>query len=209
MAWTIVTSPDASVLEKVVAGGYMVVEGAAHATVAVGTAVAAGEVVAPYAGAAVATVQTTAVAHPTVAAMVEGVAETAVECSMTGGGCGVADYAVGAITAGVAHRLSTPHGNSIASNRPQHGYEIYELESGNVVKTGISGQPLNQNGTSPRANQQVNTFNRNAGETLYGARVVAPNIPDRATALQWERNNTQRLFDEGNLMQFHKLPRPR
>lgn len=41
--------------------------------------------------------------------MVGGVAETQVECSMTGGGCGVADYAVGALTAGVAHRLSTPN----------------------------------------------------------------------------------------------------
>jgi hypothetical protein len=29
----------------------------------------------------------------------------------------------------------------------------------------ISGQPLNQNGTSPRANQQVNAFNRDAGES--------------------------------------------
>lgn len=41
-----------------------------------------------------------AAAHPT--AIAGGLAETAVECGMTGGGCTVADYAWGAATAGVA-----------------------------------------------------------------------------------------------------------
>ncbi|MBE2201483.1 MAG: RHS repeat-associated core domain-containing protein, partial [Anaerolinea sp.] len=106
MALTIVTSPDASVLEKVAAGGYMFVEGTAHAAVAMGTAVATGQVVAPYAGAAIAAAQTTAVAHPTAAAVMGGVMETAGECALTGGGCTVVDYLVGGATAGVAHRLS-------------------------------------------------------------------------------------------------------
>lgn len=32
------------------------------------------------------------------------------------------------------------HGNSKLSTKPQHGYEIYTMETGDVVKTGISGQ---------------------------------------------------------------------
>ncbi len=57
-----------------------------------------------------------AAAHPTANAMAEGLAETAVECSLTGGNCTLLDYAVGAITAGAAHRLSTPC--SFSANTP-------------------------------------------------------------------------------------------
>jgi len=55
------------------------------------------------------------------------------------------------------------HGNSKLSTKPQHGYEIYNTETGDVVKTGISGQKLNLNGTSPRANSQVNKLNTSIG----------------------------------------------
>jgi RHS repeat-associated protein len=98
------------------------------------------------------------------------------------------------------------HGNSKLSTKPQHGYEIYEIESGDVVKTGISGQSLNKNGTSPRATGQVNALNRRDGPGTYDARIVAPGIPGRAAALDWERNNARRLFDEGNSMREHRRP---
>ena len=103
---------------------------------------------------------------------------------------------------------STPnqnvHGNSAQSTKPQHGYEIYDKKTGDVVKTGISGQPLNQNGTSPRANSQVNAW----GSDQYGARVTAPYIPNRADALSWERANATRLWNEGNSMSKHVRPAP-
>jgi len=101
-----------------------------------------------------------------------------------------------------------PHGNSKLSKKPQHGYEIYDLETGDVVKTGISGQKLNQNGTSPRANRQVNAFNKAAGRPQYGARVVTENMPDRITALDWERQNALRLFNEGHSLSKHVYPAP-
>lgn len=100
------------------------------------------------------------------------------------------------------------HGNSKASTKTQHGYEIYNTKTGGVAKTGISGQPLNKNGTSPRANQQVNKFNKEIGEQLYDARVVKTNMPDRATALDWEKKNTNRLYSEGNPMNKHVRPIP-
>ena len=62
--------------------------------------------VTPYIYAGAAAVETTAAAYPTTAAVVGGIAETAAECSLTGGGCGFADYFVGGATAGIAHRLS-------------------------------------------------------------------------------------------------------
>lgn len=101
-----------------------------------------------------------------------------------------------------------PHGNSKTSTKPQHGYEIYNSETGDVVKTGISGQPLNKNGTSPRANIQVNKLNKAVGYSLYEARVVEVDIPNRALALEWEKNNALRLWREGNSMSIHKKPQP-
>ncbi len=61
------------------------------------------------------------------------------------------------------------HGNSNASEKSQHGYEIFEKKTGDVAKTGISGQELNQNGSSPRANQQVNAWNKEAGYDKYAS----------------------------------------
>ena len=69
------------------------------------------------------------------------------------------------------------HGNSLRSTKPQHRYEIYNTETGEVVKTGISGRPLNMDGTSPRANTQVNALNRRDGADIYSARVVEKDLP--------------------------------
>src|SRR5690554_6080630 len=54
------------------------------------------------------------------------------------------------------------------------------------IKIGISGQPLNKNGTSPRANSQVNNWNKAAGYDKYAANVVKTNMPGREIALNWE-----------------------
>ena len=79
------------------------------------------------------------------------------------------------------------HGNSKASTKPQHGYEIFEKETGKVAKTGISGQPLTNGGTtSPRALSQVNKLNKSLGEAVYDYRIVVKDIPNRAEALKWE-----------------------
>jgi hypothetical protein len=105
-------------------------------------------------------------------------------------------------------RLGSPHGNSKTSMKSQHGYEIYEISTGDVVKTGISGQPLNKNGSSPRANRQVNALNVAEGYDRYGARVVETGMPGRTAALKWERANASRLYGAGNSMRIHRRPRP-
>ena len=99
-----------------------------------------------------------------------------------------------------------PHGNSKSSTKMQHGYEIFEIDGGNVVKTGISGQPLNQNGTSPRANRQVTKLNNQAGSIKYGSRVMIQDVGSRTEILQWEIENTKILATSGNNMYMQKLP---
>jgi RHS repeat-associated protein len=112
-AWSIVTNPDTTVAERLPAAAYLGVGTVAVGTVVAGTTVAStaclmgvGSAACAYAGSAIASANATAAAHPVATAVVGGLAETAIECSMTGGGCGVPDYALGAATAGAAHRMS-------------------------------------------------------------------------------------------------------
>lgn len=104
---------------------------------------------------------------------------------------------------------SAVNGNNKASTKPQHGYEIRDTKNGgDVVKTGISGQPLNKDGSSHRANSQVNAWNKQDGSGTYSAQVVKTNMPNRAAALRWEQNNVIRLHRAGNSLRRHTYPRP-
>jgi RHS repeat-associated protein len=98
------------------------------------------------------------------------------------------------------------HGNSKLSAKPQHRYEIVENETEDVAKTGISGQPINKNG-SPRANQQVNSLNRAAGYEKYSAVVKETGIPGRQAALDIERSATKRLVEDGNSLPLQQRPK--
>lgn len=108
---------------------------------------------------------------------------------------------------GVSQGPAGVHGNHKASPKPHHRYEIYEVKTGNVVKTGISGQPLNANGSSPRANPQVNYWNQQDGAGKYAARVVETNIPGRAAALEVEKVATKQLRNAGHDLKKQILPK--
>ncbi|HYJ78431.1 MAG TPA: RHS repeat-associated core domain-containing protein, partial [Longimicrobiaceae bacterium] len=98
------------------------------------------------------------------------------------------------------------HGNSAAGTRAQHGYRIFNSRTGETIKYGISGQSLNQDGSSPRANRQVNAINR-AGGTV-GAEVLG-RFPDRAAALKWERRMVDVFVrSSGRMPVGQRLPQP-
>ncbi len=99
------------------------------------------------------------------------------------------------------------NGNSKASMRLQHGYEIFEKRTGNVVKTGVSGGKLNKNGTSRRAISQVNKWNKSAGHKKFTHRVVVKNVKGRSKILEWEKSNTKRLKNAGHDMYKHSRPK--
>lgn len=74
-------------------------------------------------------------------------------------------------------------------------YEIFEVETGKVVKTGISGGKVNKNGKSRRAQTQVNKWNKNEGAGKYDSRIVQqfPQGPGaRNNALQAEKDNAEK-----------------
>jgi RHS repeat-associated protein len=78
------------------------------------------------------------------------------------------------------------HANSRTSTSPNHVYMIVDTQTGTVHKYGISGRPLNQNGTSNRANVQVNRLNQTS-PNRYRAVVLHRNVPGRAAALSIEQ----------------------
>lgn len=53
-----------------------------------------------------------------------------------------------------------PHANSHENDAEHHLYEIFDVERDNIFKYGICGKPLNADGLSPRANEQIMLYNR-------------------------------------------------
>lgn len=87
-----------------------------------------------------------------------------------------------------------PHANSHENDAEHHLYEIFDVERDNTFKYGISGKPLNPDGSSPRANDQVFLFNRVVGMARFFAQVLLVGIPGRksAEALESEYINAYR-----------------
>ena len=94
------------------------------------------------------------------------------------------------------------HGNSKASTKAQHVYEIFETQTGKTVKTGISSGRIGKNGKSYRATNQVNRWNLELGNNKYDSKVIHE-IPEgnhaRSEALEFEKRNAQRLRHENQL----------
>jgi hypothetical protein len=79
-----------------------------------------------------------------------------------------------------------PHGNSRDSKLSHHLYEIRDKKNKGVYKYGISGDPLNEDGSSPRAEEQVSLFNTIVAWARFFARVLLRDIPGRNLARKME-----------------------
>ncbi|RCX00993.1 RHS repeat-associated protein [Schleiferia thermophila] len=100
------------------------------------------------------------------------------------------------------------NGNSKASTKAQHVYEIFETGTGNVVKTGISGGKVSQADKSYRATSQVNQMNKASGSGTFDSRIVEkiPSWPGaRQQALDAEKANAAKNRSTLN-PNYHKRP---
>ncbi len=126
-----------------------------------------------------------------------------------GGGGGGGSSVGGGSSLGSAARVN---GNSLQSVRAQHGYEIIDSASGQVVKTGVSGGTRTIDGGSYRANSQANRWNREAGQPGRYVPGVVQEIPAgpgaRQQILKWEAENAARLRESGQLRDPTKHTRP-
>jgi hypothetical protein len=92
---------------------------------------------------------------------------------------------------GIARRLDNvapdkpTHGNRLDSPDPNHVYVIVDTKTGELVKPGVSGQTLNRNGTSPRANRQLGDLN-DTEPGRYKAVIVEQDV-SRTEALRVEQ----------------------
>jgi len=101
------------------------------------------------------------------------------------------------------------HGNSKESEKEQHLYEILNSQTNEIMKYGISGSQLNKDGTSKRANQQVNKMNKLFGAIIYIAVVLYTKIKNRKKALKLEQKlvNEYGKTNEGNAPKIQKRPK--
>jgi hypothetical protein len=97
----------------------------------------------------------------------------------------------------ISDAIKTVHGNSKLSQKVQHGYEIFNKKTGEILEYGISGQKRSQaqiaGEGSPRINQKLRT--KYGSNSNIGGRVTEPNISGRQNALDWE---------QGQVNQFNK-----
>lgn len=74
------------------------------------------------------------------------------------------------------------HRNDKRNQDDHHLYGIFDKEREGLYKYGICGRPLNKDGSSPRANEQVKLFNRVVGWARFFAKVLLTKINGRAKA---------------------------
>ena len=77
-----------------------------------------------------------------------------------------------------------------------HLYEIVDQKTDTVFKYGICGRRLTKDGSSPRANEQVNLFNRLAGWVRYFASIILTGIPGRKKAEEIEEEYIEQFKEQ-------------
>ncbi len=90
------------------------------------------------------------------------------------------------------------YGNDRRSIKPQHIYQIFDWFKSIVFKYGVSGSKLNKDGSSPRANLQVNQKNKETGKEQYSAEILQTNIENREKALEIEKQLVTEFFEKNN-----------
>ena len=83
------------------------------------------------------------------------------------------------------------HSNSKKNPKPHHLYGIYEKETEDVLKYGISCEKIGADGLSKRPRRQTNLFNIAAGFLKFFAKILLYNIPGRAEAERIEREHIE------------------
>lgn len=99
----------------------------------------------------------------------------------------------------INNAIDAVHGNSKLSQKTQHGYEIFNKKTGDILEYGISGQKINikqiKNASSPRIKQKLRT--KYGNDPNVDGRVIKENIPNRKSGLKWE-NNQVKQFKKAN-----------
>ncbi len=88
------------------------------------------------------------------------------------------------------------HGNAKSNENPHHLYDIFKRVDGDTFKYGISDDPIEEDGLSARAREQVNEWNMAAEYTKFDAKILLTDIPGRIAALALERAYIDAYYEE-------------
>ncbi len=88
------------------------------------------------------------------------------------------------------------HGNSHKNQNPHHLYGIFERETEDVFKYGITDDPLDEDGLPHRARIQLRLANLAAGFLKFFAKVLLSGIPGRKEAERIEREHIEAYKQE-------------
>ena len=92
------------------------------------------------------------------------------------------------------------NGNSKASTKAQHNYDIKNTETGDVVKTGTSGGKETKTGGSYRGNSQANKWNKQEGTPGKYKAEITNRVPEgkgaRQKALKYEKNRANEVRNQ-------------
>lgn len=81
----------------------------------------------------------------------------------------------------------TFNGNSYQNEKPHHLYIIFDKETGDLDKYGISSELIEDDGLSSRISLQLDLFNRIAGWHRFYAEILYKDIAGRKAAKQLEK----------------------
>ncbi|WP_421948820.1 hypothetical protein [Phaeodactylibacter xiamenensis] len=82
--------------------------------------------------------------------------------------------------------MSSKHGNSHSNENDHHLYAIQDRKRKGIYKYGVCGRPLNKDGSSPRANEQVRLYNRVVGWARFFSQIILTGIKGRRAAEEKE-----------------------
>ncbi|MCU0393921.1 MAG: hypothetical protein MUE81_22655 [Thermoflexibacter sp.] len=81
------------------------------------------------------------------------------------------------------------HGNANENDNLHHLYEIDDIQEEDIFKYGISGKPLNPDGTSARAEEQINILNKAVGFKRFISKILMTEIEGRVKAKELEQQH--------------------
>ena len=88
------------------------------------------------------------------------------------------------------------HGNSKDNPNLHHLYDIYKISDRDTFKYGISDDPIDADGYSARARDQMEEMNLAAEYQKFDAEILLKDIPGRAEALRLERLQIDSYFEK-------------
>lgn len=83
--------------------------------------------------------------------------------------------------------MAKSHGNSHNNDKPHHLYQIKDRIDDDVLKYGISADPIDDDGLSERVRSQLNLYNAIVGWVRFFAEILITGIQGRKRAEEIEQ----------------------